>query len=88
MSRAPVLVTIGKQRPFSCTVCRGTLFYDRQVQLNTRGLEFMRLEWMNKSGISLICARCGYMHTFVNDAIEMWEQEGGYPEAAAQDIPG
>jgi hypothetical protein len=34
------LVTFGEENhPFSCTVCRGKLFADREVKLNTSGAE-------------------------------------------------
>ena len=80
MARKPSLVTIGAaQHPFTCLVCEGTLFFDREVMLNTSGMEFLGVEWANQSGTGLICAGCGYVHTFCNDSIELWKADRGYP---------
>ena len=80
MPRKPSLVTIGPQRhPFTCHVCRGQLFVDRQIQLNTSGMEFFGVEWANRSATGLICDSCGYVHMFVNDAIELWKPEEAPP---------
>jgi hypothetical protein len=80
MARKSSLVTVGReQHPFICYVCQGRLFFDREVKLNTSGMEFLGMEWANESAIGLICARCGYLHTFVNDSIELWESDRDYP---------
>ena len=80
MSRKPSLVTLGTaRRPFACLVCNGTLFLDREIKLNTTGMEAADLGWLNRSATGLVCARCGYVHLFVNDEIELWRVEGGYP---------
>lgn len=76
MSARPAVVTIGPdRRPFSCLVCQGKLFFDREIKLNTSGMEFFGIEWANQSAMGLVCARCGYVHTFLNDSIELWEPE-------------
>ena len=81
MSRKPALVTIGPGRhPFSCLVCRGKLFFDREMKINTTGAEVLGLGWANESGTGLVCQRCGYVHTFMSD-IELWEPDDGYPPA-------
>ncbi|HEX9033473.1 MAG TPA: hypothetical protein VF834_16660 [Streptosporangiaceae bacterium] len=78
MARNPALVTI-RQRPFRCVVCGGRLFFDRELQLNTAGMEFLGMGWANQAAIGLVCTVCGYVHTFLNDTIEFWEPEDGYP---------
>lgn len=67
MARNPALVTI-RQRPFRCVVCGGRLFFDRGLLLS------------NQTAVGLVCAVCGYVHTFLNDTIEFWDPEGGYPK--------
>ena len=45
------LVTFGEENhPFSCTVCRGKLFADREVKLNTSGAELFGVGWANHVG--------------------------------------
>jgi predicted nucleic-acid-binding Zn-ribbon protein len=83
MARQPSLVTIGQARhPFHCSVCQGNVFQDRQIVLNTSGAEFFNVGWANQSATGLVCMRCGYVHTFMSDAIELWQADGGYPPAA------
>jgi predicted nucleic-acid-binding Zn-ribbon protein len=73
MSRKTSLVTVGPDRhPLNCLVCRGNLFFDREIKLNTSGAEFFNLGWANQSATGLVCERCGYVHTFVSD-IELWD---------------
>jgi len=74
MSRSPSLVTVGPQRvPLRCLVCRGELFTQREIKLNTSGMEFMDLGWANRSGTGLICEGCGFVHTFVGSEFELWD---------------
>lgn len=75
------LVTIGDGQPFTCLVCEGDLFYDRQIKLNTTGLELLGIEWANRSATGLICCECGYVHTFAAE-VALWDPDGGYPEQA------
>jgi hypothetical protein len=82
MSKKPVLVTVGTdRRRFACLVCRGALFYDREIKLNTTGAEFFDFGWANESADGLVCDGCGYLHTFVRGSVEMWKADGGYPGA-------
>jgi hypothetical protein len=78
MSRSPRLVTVGPQRaPLHRLVCRGQLFTDREIKLNTSGMEFLGLEWANRSGTALICDRCGFVHTFAGNEFELWDPGEG-----------
>ena len=73
MSRSSSLVTVGPERaPLHCLVCRGQLFKDRQIKLNT-------MEWLARYGTALICDRCGFVHTFAGGAVELWDPDKGYP---------
>jgi hypothetical protein len=75
----PRLATVFR-RPFECHVCGSHTFFDREVLLNTRGMEFTGLAWANQAAAGLICLTCGYLHLFVGEALELWEEDGGYPE--------
>jgi len=77
----PVLVTI-LRRPFTCRFCRGAQFWERAVKLNTGGLEFLGVEWANKTAEGVICTTCGLVHEFLGSTIEFWQVEGGYPPLA------
>jgi hypothetical protein len=78
MSRSLSLVTVGPQRaPLHCLVCRGQLFTDREIKLNTSGMEFLGMEWANRSGTALICDRCGFVHTFAGNEFELWDPSEG-----------
>jgi hypothetical protein len=80
MSRSPSLVTVGPQRvPLHCLVCQGQLFTDREIKLNTSGMEFLGMEWANRSGTALICDTCSFVHTFAGGEFELWAPGGGYP---------
>ena len=52
-------------KSFECTVCGHTEFAQRAAQLNTAGMTFMKLDWMNESARCLVCESCGYVHWFV-----------------------
>lgn len=45
-----------------CSHCKNERFLEGHILLNTRGLTFLGLEWLNKSAITLVCIRCGYIH--------------------------
>ena len=77
--KAASLVTINRV-PFRCQVCQSDFFFDREVKLNTTGAELFDFGWANQSATGLVCSRCGYVHLFLNNAIELWKAEGGYPE--------
>jgi len=80
MSRSGSLVTVGADRsPLHCLICRGQTFADREIKLNTSGMEFLGMEWANRSGTALICDQCGFVHTFAGQAFELWDPGGGYP---------
>jgi hypothetical protein len=80
MSRSSSLVTVGPARtPLYCLACRGQLFSDREIKLNTTGMEFLGWEWANRSATGLICDSCSFVHTFAGDGFELWDPKGGYP---------
>jgi predicted nucleic-acid-binding Zn-ribbon protein len=78
--RQPNLATV-HNRPLRCLVCGNATFWDREIKLNSTGMELLDLGWANRSAVGLICADCGFVHEFVGDAVALWESDGGYPEA-------
>ena len=70
-----------------CLVCGGGEFWDREVMLNSSGMEFFNMAWANQSALGLLCATCGYVHEFVGDEVALWDREAGYP-ADAEVPPG
>lgn len=58
------------QRFLACHVCGGALFARREIKMTTTGMTFFDLDWLNKSADGAICVRCGYVHTFLGDAIQ------------------
>jgi len=55
------------------------LFTDREIKLNTSGMEFLGMEWANRSGTALICDTCSFVHTFADSEFELWDPREGYP---------
>ena len=47
-----------------CVHCKHDSFQKGSAQLNTRGMTFLGLDWLNESATTLICSRCGYIHWF------------------------
>ncbi len=84
LSQQPNLVTVGR-RAIYCLICGGQLFFDREVKMNTTGMEFFNLGWANQSALALICARCGYVHEFMGNNVELWQADRGYPAGAVPD---
>lgn len=56
-----------RDRSFSCHVCGGMTFFQREVKLNTTGLALLDMEWLNSSADGAVCETCGYVHLFFGD---------------------
>jgi hypothetical protein len=79
-SRERVVVTIGaSRRPFVCYVCEGSVFTGLRVKLNS-AVAYRLADRFAEDAISLVCADCQYVHTFVPGAVQLWEEQVGYPE--------
>ncbi|WP_324789374.1 hypothetical protein [Streptomyces sp. H51] len=74
MARKPVRAAIGDVW-ITCQVCGGDLFRERQVLLNSAGLEFMKVAWADEAATGLICWQCGYVHLFVNKDIKLYRRD-------------
>ena len=51
--------------PLRCKHCEHDLFYTREAQLNTSAMTLFGLDWLNRSGVCRVCARCGFIHWFL-----------------------
>ncbi|MEU7564647.1 hypothetical protein [Streptomyces fradiae] len=67
----PVHAQIG-DRAIRCLVCGGDTFREREVKLNSTGMELFNLAWANESARGLICWSCGYVHLFANDDLKLY----------------
>ncbi|GHF78252.1 hypothetical protein ACFFSH_36720 [Streptomyces filamentosus] len=70
----PVRARIGK-REIRCLTCGGDVFREREVKLNSTGMEFFNLAWANESATGLICWSCGYVQLFVNGGISLYRAD-------------
>ncbi|MDD5349370.1 MAG: hypothetical protein PHQ12_04080 [Chthoniobacteraceae bacterium] len=52
--------------PLKCPHCGGVSFRREQAQLNTAGMTFLKLDWLNKSADTFICADCGRIEWFLD----------------------
>jgi UDP-2,3-diacylglucosamine pyrophosphatase LpxH len=48
----------------TCLHCGHDHFQRRKALLNTRGMTFFDLEWLNQSATTLMCVQCGLIHWF------------------------
>ncbi len=55
-----------KEKIIECSHCSNRLFLKSQAQLNTAGLTFMGLDWLNKTANILICKECGQILWFLD----------------------
>ncbi|HEX6040681.1 hypothetical protein [Longimicrobium sp.] len=53
-------------RRIACTHCGGTRFDRREAQFNTSGATMVGLDWMNRSGVALICETCSLVQWFAS----------------------
>lgn len=50
--------------PIICPHCKNSEFEEGSAQLNTAGLTFLGLDWLNKSATVLVCTNCGLIQWF------------------------
>lgn len=65
---------IGERR-IRCLVCDGDVFRDREVKLNSTGMELFNLAWANESATGLVCWSCGYVHLFVPGRLKLYRAQ-------------
>ena len=54
-------------RDIRCTQCGGKHFRKRKMLMNTRGLTYFNLDWLNKGATALICTQCKMVQLFAED---------------------
>jgi len=72
--RKPVTATVD-ERKVVCLVCSNDQFWDREVKINTSGMEFLGMDWANESAVGLVCTNCGYLLEFAGRVIQLWKTE-------------
>lgn len=55
--------SVANQR-VTCSHCGCDHFYKSEAQLNTAGMTFLNLDWMNKNATVLKCVICGHLEWF------------------------
>ncbi len=53
-----------KGNQLSCPVCKNSLFWAQQAQLNTAVASFFNVDWANKSATCFICSDCTHIMWF------------------------
>lgn len=53
---------LGKE--LNCQVCENDTFWQTEAQLNTVVASLLNIDWVNPTGICVVCSRCGYIHWF------------------------
>ncbi len=54
----------------TCAHCSRGLFVEGRAQLNTAGMSFFNIDWMNRSAATLTCTTCGRIEWFLSDPEE------------------
>jgi hypothetical protein len=54
-----------------CQHCGHDRFVEGRAQLNTAGMSFMNLDWINRSAATLACTDCGRIEWFLSDPEEV-----------------
>ncbi|WP_017754131.1 hypothetical protein [Calidifontibacillus oryziterrae] len=56
-----------------CMHCKHDKFEYGKALLNTRGMTFFDIEWLNGAAITLVCKQCGFIHWFGKDVTQIEE---------------
>lgn len=64
MSRDPERYQVNG-RELKCPHCGNDTFYTRESLLNTAGMTFFKLDWMNQEADNYICSQCGRIEWFM-----------------------
>ncbi|MEJ5994727.1 hypothetical protein WG904_09900 [Pedobacter sp. Du54] len=66
MAQEPETTTINGYE-LICPICKNTLFYSREAQLNTATASFFNLDWANRSATCFVCSECTHISWFLGD---------------------
>jgi len=62
-------------RELQCVHCGGNSFTGREALLNTAGMTFLQIEWLNASAEVLVCTGCGKLEWFLDPEISILEDD-------------
>ena len=71
-------------RALRCQHCGGETFFAREILMNTRGLTFLNLDWLNQSAATYECSGCGFIAWFRTDAGRVSATEEVKPEQVTE----
>ena len=54
-------------RTIACLHRGGDVFQRHEAQMNTAAASAVGLDWLNRSGVALVCAACGLIQWFGKD---------------------
>ena len=57
-------------RIISCSHCEGITFQKKKLMMNTKGLTFMNIDWLNSEAAALICDHCSHIEWFAREPHE------------------
>jgi hypothetical protein len=52
-------------RRLLCPLCSNDTFDQRPMLMNTTGMSFMNLDWLNESACALVCRSCSRIEIFM-----------------------
>ena len=58
--------TIDGQK-LNCLICKSDCFFHQKTLMNTPGLTFFGIEWLNAEAENYVCHKCGYVHWFLKE---------------------
>lgn len=61
--------------PIKCNHCQNETFLQSRALLNSRGMTFFNLDWLDQGAVTLTCTKCGYIHWFNLEVEEVKEVE-------------
>ena len=62
-----------KAHPLKCQHCGGAHFKHQRILLNTRGMTFFGLDWLNADADVYVCDKCGNLAWFASKSVAMKE---------------
>lgn len=62
--------------PLVCPHCQGRSFQHKRIMLNTKGMTFFELDWLNKDADTFACTGCGRIEWFTGATISEGERRG------------
>lgn len=63
--------------PLVCPHCRGRSFQHKRIMLNTKGMTFFDLDWLNKDADTFACTGCGRIEWFTGATVSEDGEEPG-----------